>query len=44
MAIDTCVESFSGAVLKAIEASTSKRRPRDDPRLPIPAGIENEIA
>ena len=44
MAIDTCVENFSGAVLKALAASTPKRRPRDDPRPPIPAGIEDEIA
>jgi hypothetical protein len=43
MAIDTCVENFSGAVLKALEASTPKRRPRDDPRPPIPAGIQDEI-
>jgi hypothetical protein len=39
MAIDTCVENFSGAVLKALAASTPKRRPRDDQRPPIPAGI-----
>jgi hypothetical protein len=43
MAIDTCVENFSGAILKALDASTSKRRPRDDPRPPIPAGIQDEI-
>jgi hypothetical protein len=43
MAIDTCVENFSGAVLKALAASTSKRRPRDDQRPPIPAGIQDEI-
>jgi hypothetical protein len=43
MAIDTCVENFSGAVLKALAASTPKRRPRDDPRAPIPAGIQDEI-
>ena len=36
MAIDTCIENFSGAVLKALEASTPKRRPRDDPRPLIP--------
>jgi hypothetical protein len=33
MAIDTCVENFFGAVLKALEASTPKCHPRDDPRL-----------
>jgi hypothetical protein len=43
MAIDTRIENFSGAVLKALEASTPKRRPRDDPRPPIPAGIQDEI-
>jgi hypothetical protein len=43
MAIDTCVENFSGAVLKALEAFTPKRRPRDDTRPPIPAGIQNDI-
>jgi len=43
MAIDTCVENFSGAVLKALAATTPKRRPRDDPRPPIPAGIQDEI-
>jgi hypothetical protein len=31
MAIDTYVENFSVAVLKALEASNPKRRPRDDP-------------
>jgi len=43
MAIDTCVENFSGAVLKALEATTPKCRPRDDPRPSIPAGIQDEI-
>ena len=43
MAIDTCVENFSGAVLKALAASNPKRRPRDDPRPPVPAGIQDEI-
>ena len=43
MEIDTCV-NFSGAVLNALAASTSKFRPRDDPQLPIPPGIQNEIA
>ena len=32
MAIDTCVENFSGAVLKALAASTPKRRACEDPR------------
>jgi len=35
--------NFSGAVLKALAASTPKCRPRDDPRLQIPAGIQDEI-
>jgi len=43
MAIDICVGNFSGAVLKALAASTPKCRPRDDPRPPIPAGIQDEI-
>jgi hypothetical protein len=43
MAIDTSVENFSGTVLKALAVSTLKRRPRDDPRPPIPAGIHDEI-
>jgi len=43
MAIDTCVEKFSGAVLKALVAFTPKCRPRDDPQPPIPAGIQDEI-
>jgi hypothetical protein len=43
MAIDTCVENFSGAVLKALAASTPKRRPRADARPPIQAGIQDEI-
>ena len=43
MAIDTCVENFSGNVLQDLAASTSKRRPRVDPRPPIPSGIQDEI-
>jgi len=43
MAIDTSVEKFCGAGLKALAASTPKCRTRDDPRLPIPAGIQDEI-
>ena len=42
IAIDTCVEN-SGAVLKVLATSTPKRRPRADPRPPIPAGIQDEI-
>jgi len=43
MAKDTCVENFSGAVLKALAASTPKCRPRDEPRPPIPNVIQDEI-
>jgi hypothetical protein len=43
MAIDTCVEKFSIAVLEALAASTPKRRPRADARPPVPAGIQDEI-
>jgi len=42
MAFDTCVENSSGAVLKAVAASTPKCRSHDDPRPPIPAGIQDE--
>jgi len=43
MVIDICVETFSGAVLKTLAVSTPKRRTRDDPRPPVPAGIQDEI-
>ena len=43
MDIDACVENFSGTILKALEASTPKRRPTRDPRHQIPAGIQDEI-
>ena len=43
MKIDTFVENFSGAILKVAAASTRKRRPRDDPRPPIPASNQNVI-
>ena len=43
MAIDTCVENFSGAILKALQANTHKCRPRDDPRPSIPGGIQDEV-
>ena len=43
MAIDTCIENFSSAILKALAASSPKRRPLDNPRPPLPAGIQNEI-
>jgi len=43
MAIDTCVGNFSGTVLKALAASSPKRRPRDDTMSALPAGIQDEI-
>ena len=43
IAFDTLVENFSGVVLEALAASTSKRRLRDDPRPLIPDGIQDEI-
>jgi hypothetical protein len=43
MAMDTCVENFSGDVLQALAATTPKCRPRDDPRSLIPAGNIDEI-
>ena len=42
MAIDTCVENFSGAVLQVLAASL-KCRPREDPRLPTTAWIQDLI-
>jgi hypothetical protein len=42
MAIDKCVEN-SGAVLKVLAAYTPKCRPRDKPRPPILAVIQDEI-
>jgi hypothetical protein len=44
MAIDTCVENLFVAVLKVLLSFTPKCRPRDDPRPPIPVGIQDEIA
>jgi hypothetical protein len=43
MAIDKCVENFTGTVLQALATSTPKSVPRDDPRPLIPAGIQDEI-
>jgi len=43
MAIDTCVENFSGAILKALQASIPKCRLLDDPGPTITAGIQDEI-
>jgi hypothetical protein len=41
--IYTCVEHFSGAVLKALGAEIPKRFRHDEPRPPIPADIRDEI-
>ena len=41
MAIDTCVDNFSGSILNALAVLTPKRRRRDDSRPPIPAGIQD---
>ena len=43
MAIDMFVENFSSTILKTLVSSTPKCRPRNDPRPPIPAGIQDEI-
>jgi len=43
MAIDTWVEKFSRAVLKALAASTPKCRLRDEPRPLTPAAVQDDI-
>jgi len=43
MAIDMCVENSSGAVLKALAASTPKCCLHDNPRARILAGIQDKI-
>jgi len=40
---DPSVEKFSDAILMALAASNPKHRQFDDPRPPIPAGIQDEI-
>jgi hypothetical protein len=44
MAFDKSVENVSGAVLKALTASTPRRHPGDDARPPVPAGIRGDIS
>jgi len=44
MVIDMCVEKIYGAVLKALAASTAKRRPPAYPRPPIPACNQENIS
>jgi hypothetical protein len=39
--IDTCVEEMSSEILVALAASNPESRPRDDPRPPIPAFIQD---
>ena len=41
--IDTFVGNLYSAIRGALELSTPKRRPRGDPRPPIPVRIQNEI-
>jgi hypothetical protein len=41
--IDTCVEKVSSAITEALAASAPRRRPRFDPRPPIPARIQDDI-
>jgi hypothetical protein len=42
-AIDKCVEELTSAIQEATAASAPKRRPRVDPRPPLPASIQDEI-
>jgi hypothetical protein len=42
-AIDKCVEELTSAIQEATAASAPRRRPRADPRPPLPASIQNEI-
>jgi len=44
MAIDTCVENFYRAVLKALASSNPKCGQRADTLPPIPTDIQDEIA
>jgi len=44
MEIDTFVENFSGAIMKALATSTPKRHPHTDTRPTITAGIMDEMA
>jgi hypothetical protein len=43
-AIDACVKELTGAISKALTDSTPKCRQRADPRPPLPAHIQDEIA
>ena len=43
LAIEACVKELSNAISKALTDTIPKYRPRVDPRLPIPARIQDEI-
>jgi hypothetical protein len=42
-AIDKCLEELTSAIHEATAASAPRRRPRADPRPPLPASIRDEI-
>jgi hypothetical protein len=42
-AIDKCVEELTSTIQEATAASAPSRRPRADPRPPLPASIQDEI-
>jgi hypothetical protein len=42
-AIDKCVEELTSAIQEATAVSAPRRRPRADPRPPLPASIQHEI-
>jgi hypothetical protein len=42
-AIDKCVKELTSFIQEATAASAPRRRPRADPRSPIPASIQDEI-
>jgi hypothetical protein len=41
--IDKCLEELTSAIQEATAASAPRRRPRADPRPPLPASIQDEI-
>jgi hypothetical protein len=42
-AIDKCVEELTSVIQEARAAYAPRRRPRADPRTPLPASIHDEI-
>jgi hypothetical protein len=42
-AIEKCVEELTSAIQEATEAWAPRRRPRDDPRPPLAASIQDEV-